>query len=222
MTQKNHELFTVFGARLDKLMSRRDYTNESLAKKLGVSRQTVYNWTSGRAVPSFETLIKLVKTLNSSLDYLMRGIQTIAPKSQYHETIPFTVLPVYSDLDVNAADGSLLGRNPIDKYIYPGELPPSYFLYSVPRDNMQCPEHWKSINKGDLLLIHPYRKVRHGDIVAVLFDDYSPEVYQFFMREEDAIFTSYNDKYLPYVSHPSLVRAMATAVEVIPRSRKLV
>lgn len=47
-------------------------SQEQLAERLGVSRQSVSKWESGRSVPEGDKLIAISECFNVSLDYLMR------------------------------------------------------------------------------------------------------------------------------------------------------
>ncbi|MTD41621.1 helix-turn-helix domain-containing protein [Erwinia sp. CPCC 100877] len=46
-------------------------TQTDLAKKIGVSRQTISNWENDRTLPDIDYLIKLAQTYNLSLDQLL-------------------------------------------------------------------------------------------------------------------------------------------------------
>ena len=50
---------------------KRGFTQEEMAKKLSVSRQTYINYESGEAEPSFETLKQISKLLRTSIDDLL-------------------------------------------------------------------------------------------------------------------------------------------------------
>lgn len=65
----NNEVFD-FGMRLKKLRQAKKISQEELAKKLGVSKGTVYRYESNTQAISFETATKLAVTLGTSLDYL--------------------------------------------------------------------------------------------------------------------------------------------------------
>ena len=47
------------------------WTQVQLAKKLGVTNQTVSNWENDNIQPSIDMLVKLSKTFNVSTDYLL-------------------------------------------------------------------------------------------------------------------------------------------------------
>ncbi len=49
----------------------RNWSQEKLAEKLEVSRQTVTKWEMGDAFPEVRTLIRLAVTLEKSLDWLL-------------------------------------------------------------------------------------------------------------------------------------------------------
>ena len=47
-------------------------SQEQLAEQLGVSRQAISKWESGKSVPETDTLISISKYFDVSLDYLMK------------------------------------------------------------------------------------------------------------------------------------------------------
>ena len=49
-------------------MGRAGYTAETLAKKLGVGRQTVYDWLAGRASRGFRKGVRVAQVLGVSAD----------------------------------------------------------------------------------------------------------------------------------------------------------
>ena len=58
--------------KLYELRKKDGLSQEQLAEQLGVSRQAVSKWESGKTVPESDTLISISKYYNVSLDYLMR------------------------------------------------------------------------------------------------------------------------------------------------------
>lgn len=60
------------GEKLSKLRKDNNYTQEQLAKILGVSRQSVSKWETDVAYPETDKLIKLVELYNCSMDYLIK------------------------------------------------------------------------------------------------------------------------------------------------------
>lgn len=62
----------TLGAKLAKLRKENNYTQEQLAERLGVSRQSISKWESDLAYPETEKLIRLGELFDCSLDYLLR------------------------------------------------------------------------------------------------------------------------------------------------------
>lgn len=58
--------------RLYELRKKSCLSQEQLAEQLGVSRQAVSKWESGKAVPESDTLISISRYFNVTLDYLMK------------------------------------------------------------------------------------------------------------------------------------------------------
>ena len=58
--------------KLYELRKKDSLSQEQLAERLGVSRQAVSKWESGKAVPESDTLISISEYFNVSLDYLMK------------------------------------------------------------------------------------------------------------------------------------------------------
>lgn len=56
---------------IKKLRLARNMSQVELAKRLGVSKQSVSNWENDNIQPSIEMLIKIAECLNSSTDFLL-------------------------------------------------------------------------------------------------------------------------------------------------------
>lgn len=62
----------IFSENLQFYRKKTEMTQEQLAEKLGVSRQTVSKWESGTAFPEMEKILQLCQMFSSSMDVLMR------------------------------------------------------------------------------------------------------------------------------------------------------
>ena len=62
----------TFGDKLSAMRKENHYTQEQLAEILGVSRQAVGKWESGRAYPETEKLIRISELFDCSLDELLK------------------------------------------------------------------------------------------------------------------------------------------------------
>lgn len=73
------EITTGFGKQLQKLRSKKGITQETLAKEMYVTRQTISGWERGRSEPDITALIHLASFFNITIDELlsMGGIKMI-------------------------------------------------------------------------------------------------------------------------------------------------
>jgi len=78
-----------FGEKLKKLRNELGITQKELASKIEVSRTTIAGYETEGKMPPYNTLFKIAKTLNCSLDFLLgyaeeessnNGVQQISPK----------------------------------------------------------------------------------------------------------------------------------------------
>ena len=61
----------ILSERIHELRMRQGYTQVSLAKKLGVSKQAVSNWENGNIQPSIYMLIRIADLFSVTTDYLL-------------------------------------------------------------------------------------------------------------------------------------------------------
>lgn len=62
-----------FCQRLQNLRKRNGITQEILAEKLNVTRQTISKWERGESTPDFEHLIQISELFHITTDYLLKG-----------------------------------------------------------------------------------------------------------------------------------------------------
>ncbi len=60
-----------FAEKLTALRKSKELTQEQLAEKLNVSRQSVSKWENGQVIPEAEKLIELSRAFDVTLDYLL-------------------------------------------------------------------------------------------------------------------------------------------------------
>lgn len=75
--------------KLRELRTKKKLTQKELSEKLGLSKNAVCEYEKGRAEPSIETLIKLSRIFEVSLDYLV-GLEDKSETSAYKANIYFT------------------------------------------------------------------------------------------------------------------------------------
>lgn len=64
---------TVFSEQLKKLRDSKNLSQEDLAQKLFVSRQSISKYENGEATPDMDNTIKIAEIFGVSLDYLILG-----------------------------------------------------------------------------------------------------------------------------------------------------
>ena len=57
-----------FGRRLEKLMHRKGFTQETLAEQIGINRVILSGYITGKHTPSFYTVCKIAKALECSTE----------------------------------------------------------------------------------------------------------------------------------------------------------
>ncbi len=61
----------IFQIKLKEARKKREFTQDEVAKELGVSRTNITNYETGRTEPDIETLCKLIELYNISADWLL-------------------------------------------------------------------------------------------------------------------------------------------------------
>ncbi|HDR4761629.1 TPA: helix-turn-helix transcriptional regulator [Bacillus thuringiensis] len=73
------------GEQLKKLRESKGFSQEDVAKKVGVTRQAVYKWENDKSCPDIDNLILLSEMYNVTLDELIKGNQNIKEKIHIDE-----------------------------------------------------------------------------------------------------------------------------------------
>ena len=69
-----------FNGQIKKIRTNNHLTQEQLAQKLNVSRQTISSWENSRNLPDLEMVVTIAKLFNISLDQLILGDDTMTNK----------------------------------------------------------------------------------------------------------------------------------------------
>lgn len=69
-----------FGTQIKKIRTNSKLTQEQLAQKLNVSRQTISSWENNRNLPDLQMVVQIAQTFNLSLDQLILGDNTMTNK----------------------------------------------------------------------------------------------------------------------------------------------
>ncbi|MCH5294006.1 MAG: helix-turn-helix domain-containing protein [Treponema sp.] len=92
-----------------------NYTQDDLARKLGISRQAVSKWETGAAIPDLEVLLKISKLYNITINDILEP--KVQPKKitdfEQISTVPEKELKeVLKQLDTNSLVTALMGASP--------------------------------------------------------------------------------------------------------------
>ena len=81
--------FTIFAERLNDLIFDNKLTVKSFINKIELPKTTVYEYLSGKKMPTINNAIKIAKFFSCSLDYLF-GIESNYYPFSFNEVKPFT------------------------------------------------------------------------------------------------------------------------------------
>lgn len=95
---------TKFYKVLDKEMKKQNFSNEKVAKYIGVSRSSIQKYRSGASSPNPDKIIKIAELLEISIDYLLTG------KGKEERTIEKKKFPIKGFIN-----GKIVGTIEIDE-----------------------------------------------------------------------------------------------------------
>lgn len=75
------------GERLKERRNELTMTQDFVAEKLGITRQTISNWENGRSYPDIDRIIRLSELYDLSLDELLKGDQEMVHHLKENTTI---------------------------------------------------------------------------------------------------------------------------------------
>lgn len=84
----------TLGEKMQKLRKARSWTQEELAEKVGVSRQSLSKWESDGALPDTANIIVLADLFGVTTDYLLRSGEDMPAAEEPKHDAPQAVAPV--------------------------------------------------------------------------------------------------------------------------------
>jgi len=171
----------MFGKKLRELRKIEGWTQEEVAKKLGISKQTYSNYENEKRKPSLSIIRELASIYNVNIDDIFA-----------EEAGPFAKLPIVGT--ISCGNGTIAYED-IEGY---EEVPKSwikggeYIFLRAKGDSMINAR----IQDGDLLLIKRQDDVENGEIAAVLIDD-EAVLKRVYKTNGTIILQSENPKYQP-------------------------
>ncbi|MDD6174930.1 MAG: S24 family peptidase [Firmicutes bacterium] len=204
----------------------RGFSQQQIAGRLGISRQTYSNYELGKREAPYQTLLRLAEIFGVSVDFLLGGAavgrleqrQQMPSNCMPVEEIPR--IPVYGSIAAGQpilAQENIIGYEPAEGIKNPEE----YFYLSVRGDSMIG----AGIPDGSLVLIHKQDCTESGQIVACLVNGDSATLKRYKRVGDTVLLMPENSKYEPILVKCSdfdngYAKILGVAVEVISR-RKL-
>ena len=103
------------GNQIKKFRGKLNWSQENLAEKAYVSRQTVSNWENGKSYPDIHSLLILGKLFNISLDELVKGdVESMKKEIEKNDVKKFNALSCLFAAEFLAVPVSIL---PLVKYL---------------------------------------------------------------------------------------------------------
>ena len=100
----------TLGEKIYKLRTKRSMTQEQLAEKIGVSRQSVSKWESGASIPDLERIVSMSQLFGVTTDYLLKD-EMKAENITYHESTESYAEPLKKVTMENANEFLDMKRN---------------------------------------------------------------------------------------------------------------
>lgn len=121
--------------KLIKLRKDNNLTQDELAEKLYISRQTVSNWENGRTYPDIETLILISNKFNISLDDLLKTdkkvVRDIDKKIKAHKKLTIIIILLIIILISSLFLGYKYHKNHKITRVVVKEIPENYTIWST-------------------------------------------------------------------------------------------
>lgn len=98
----------LLAEKITELRKKQGWSQEELAQKLDISRQSVSKWESGGAMPDLDKIIKLSSIFGVSTDYLLKGEE---------ETFHGTDNNIYEDAECEPDNVKHISRSEAERYM---------------------------------------------------------------------------------------------------------
>lgn len=182
----------MYGKKLRELRKLEGWTQEDVAKKLGISKQTYSHYENEKRKPSLDTIRELANVYQVNIDNIFSE----------QENGNFTLLPIVGTI---SCGNGVYAFEDIEGY---EEIPNSWikgadhFLLRAKGDSMVNAR----IEDGDLLLIRKQETFENGEIMAVIVDD-EAVLKRIYKSDGVIILQSENPKYPPkFITNKSDIR----------------
>ena len=184
----------MFSLKLKTLRTKKQITQEELAKDLNVSKGAIAMWETGKRNPDNEMLIKIAKFFSVSTDTLL-GNNTENNNTDYINIFPLKrkKFPLLGEI---ACGKPIFADEDRESYIMAGTDINADFCLKAKGDSMIGAR----ILDGDIIFIKETPMVNNGEIAAVIIDDEATlkRVY-YYPEKAKLVLQAENPKYEPLV-----------------------
>ena len=227
-----------FGLRLKLLREEKNYTQEQLAKELGISKSTIGMYEVNKRQPDFEILEIIADYFNVDMEFLLgksdfRNKHEWLKSTQHEKSDPENVIPIAKNiipiprcsrkvplLGKIACGVPAFAEENIEDYI---DLPDNIdadFCLRCAGDSMEGAR----IMDGDIVYIHKQPIVDDGEIAAVMIEGEATLKRVYYDKSHNTIqLVAENPKYRPFVYHGAQleeIQIIGRAVAFLSRVRK--
>lgn len=211
-------LFSV-GEKIKQRRKKLKISADRLAQQIGVSRNTLLRWESGRSVPDIEKLYSIANLLDTTFEYMVGSSieQTSDGFSKLNEILVSTyniiIIPIY---DLHEIQSYKLFSRPFGMGF--GKDAETMFittdLFSTNINDQQFPFAVKMLNhsmsgatieEGDLVVINPAEAVKSGDPALVVYNGTAMIRWVCYMADESIELQAASPDYKTIVVKPSFI-----------------
>ena len=161
-------------------------SQEQVAEAVGVSRQAVAKWETGRSTPDTDTLQKLSSIFKVSIDNLL-GVEKSLDNAFTTAGTDFAI-PIIGT--VKAGYNSLAYNEDFGVEYANVHNPKDYFYLIVKGDSME-----PRIKDGDLALVHKQNTLENGDLGVIVYGDNEGTLKRFVKSDNMIILQPFNPEY---------------------------
>ncbi len=186
----------IAGGRLQQLRREKGLTGIELGKILGVSKQTISCWETGKIEMDYSILNKLADYFHVSIDYLLgRSNERNLDLSRVTNIDGWQTVPVYKQ--ISCGEGCFCDDEIIDYVAVPSNIVRTKDCFAVPANGDSMIN--VGINDGDTLIFKKTETYEDNDIVAICIDTEEIALCKRVkvISDESILLMSENNKYSP-------------------------
>lgn len=183
---KQESIRQIFSSNLQRLFDEKGYQKNALADFVGVSDNTVTNWTHGHKIPRMDKIDKICSFFSVPRSALLEASVNIHADAQREIGLPVAMIPIYGRIvagEPQEAVEEILGYTAIPQKARAED----YFALKVFGNSMN-----PTFFDGDTVIIHKQPTVENGQIAVVLIENEDATVKRVFVEEDGVTISADN------------------------------